>query len=426
MGCKFHVVTTTQGFWSSQHEDAEPVQGVMVDRVEYPDNLVMRYLKLTQWGIKRLRKDVRLESSSDSGVETRRKNVLLSGLKGSVGKVLRRLSLLPQPLADSLAFPHYSKYWTKHVVSHCTQQFVAADFDIIIASHPYAGTLLAAKELSKQWGIPWVADFRDPWTHDMQSPLRDNQPMLARMWEFEGETLGTASAVVSINRQMCEYLNAPDDKMHVITNSYEPSDYSFDRVESRSVETALHLCYTGNIADDHEYRLFLDGLKSFQENSEERVIFNYYGGAFSKLSAYASKIGLDQKVLKNHGYVKHEEANQKLAEADCGVVFGWRGPLAKLVSTGKIFDSLGVESPILGICSVSGSGMEDIIVQSGAGSVLNSEQEIADWLARALEVKGRARRERLLAPSCSEKNRVQYSTKKVAEAYLLLLRTLIN
>ena len=124
--------------------------------------------------------------------------------------------------------------------------------------------------------------------------------------------------------------------------------------------------------------------------------------------------------------MKHEEANQKLAEADCGVVFGWRGPLAKLVSTGKIFDSLGVESPILGICSVSGSGMEDIIVQSGAGSVLNSEQEIADWLARALEVKGRARRERLLAPSCSEKNRVQYSTKKVAEAYLLLLRTLIN
>jgi len=427
MGCDIHVVTTTQGFWSSPHEDANPVEGVLVDRVEYPNTLVMAYIKFTQWGVRKFKSKAPVtdRGGSDSNDGPCRKP-LLGRVKSRMGRILRGLSQLPQPFVDRLAFPHYSKYWAKPVVRHCNQKFNAADFDIIIASHPYAGTLLAAKQLSKLWGTPWVADFRDPWTHDMQSPLRDNPSMLARMWRFEGATLETASAVVSINRQMCEYLNAPDNKLHVITNSYEPSDYCFDRSGGKSLEGTLSLCYTGNIAEDHEYRLFLDGLKIFQGNDEGRVVFNYYGGAFSKLSDYAAEIGLDQKALKNHGYVKHEEANQKLAEADCGVVFGWGGPLAKLVSTGKIFDSLGVESPILGICSESGSGMEDIIVQSGAGKVMHSAEEIAGWLRGALACEAEERREKLLASSSSGGMGAQYTSEKVAAEYLSLLKTLKN
>ena len=427
MGCKFHVVTTSRGFWSSPHEDADLVPGVSVDRVDFPKSPVVAYIGFIQWGVGKFKGKAAVADRSGSHyADGGTKKPVSARMKNGIGKILRALSDLPKPVIYRLAFPHYSRYWATSVVKHCSRKYQADDFDVIIASHPYAGTLLVAKQLSERWGIPWVADFRDPWTYDMQSPLRDNQPMLARMWEFEGETLKTSSAVVSINRQMCEYLNAPDDKTYVITNSYEPSDYSFGMTEDKSLEKVVNLCYTGNIVDDHEYRLFLEGLKIFQEIDKGRVVLNYYGGAFHRLSDYAAEIGLDETLLKNHGYVKHEEANQKLAEADCGVVFGWRGALAKLVSTGKIFDSLGVESPILGICSVSGSGMEDIIMQSGSGSVLHSAREIAGWLGRAVEAKGEARLVNLLAPHYSEKKRAQYTTEKVAENYLSLLKTLKN
>ena len=426
MGCEFHVVTTSPGFWSPKQEDADLVPDVKVTRIDYPSNFVMTYMNCLMWGVNKFKREAKVMSSSGEADKLHVDKKKPASMKARIGKALQSLTQIPQPMIDRLAFPHYSKYWAASVVEDCKKKFDATDFDMVIATHPYAGTLIAADKLSQEWGLPWVADFRDPWTHDMQSPLRGNSPMLARMWEFEGETLEAASAVVSINRQMCEFLNAPEEKMHVITNSYEPSDYTFEKNPPEFVSDDLNLCYTGNIAEDHEYRLFLDGLKQFQDQASGSVVLHYYGGAFHKLSQYAAQIGLDEKYLLNHGLVRHEEANQRLAEADCGIVFGWRGPLAKLVSTGKIFDSLGVESPILGVCAVSGSGMEDVIRESGAGLVLCSAEEVADTIIQAVEAKKSGRLDGLLAPDYSTDKRCQYTTERTAAKYMELLAKLVS
>jgi hypothetical protein len=424
MGCEFEVVTTTPGFWSPPHEDANLVPGVNVARVDYPSNFVMTYMKVMMWGVTRFKKQPSGAGKTRNKSDDIRGEKKSASLKSRLGKTLQTISEVPRPLIDRLAFPHYSKYWATSVVNYCKDNYADGYFDIILATHPYAGTLMAADELSKAWGVPWVADFRDPWTHDMQSPLRNKADMIKQLWEFEGKTLESATAVVSINKQMCEFLNAPEEKMHVITNSYEPSDYTFEKNPPEFVSDDLNLCYTGNIAEDHEYRLFLEGLKQFQDLDSGSAVLHYYGGAFHKLLEYATQIGLDEKYLLNHGFVKHEEANQRLAEADCGIVFGWRGPLAKLVSTGKIFDSLGVESPILGVCEVSGSGMEDIIRESGAGRVLCSAGEIANVLIQAVEAKKEGGLDSLLAPDYCNEKRYQYTTERTAGQYVDLLAKL--
>lgn len=425
MGCEFEVVSTSSGFWSPPHEDAELLPDVKVTRVDYPSNFVMAYMKFIMWGVTKFKRNAALTSKPSNKSEHTNSNQKRVSRKSRLGMFLHAVSQIPRPLIDRLVFPHHSKYWARSVFRHCKDSYENDHFDVILATHPYAGTLIAADKLSKAWGIPWVADFRDPWTHDMQSALRDNAKMIKRLWAFEGRTLKFASAVVSINRQMREFLNAPEHKMYVITNSYEPSDYTFKKSTPEFVSDDLNLCYTGNIAEDHEYRLFLEGLKLFQDRHFGSVILHYYGGAFHKLSEYAVQIGLDGKYLVNHGFVKHDEANQRLAEADCGLVFGWRGPLAKLVSTGKVFDSLGVGSPIIGVCAISGSGMEDIIRNSESGLVVATAEEISNTLVQAVEAKKDGKLVDLIAPHYSEQKRGIYTTAKTAENYVELLRKLV-
>jgi hypothetical protein len=427
LGCKFTVVTTTRGFWSSKAEDAELVPEVKVDRVHYPKSLVMLYLNFLYWGISRYHQSNKKFPERGAAPKEECNATRVSMVKRVTVRCLTWLSRKIQNFVDRLAFPHYSKYWAKAVVKHCQRNYKAADFDIIIATHPYAGTLLAGTELSQVFGIPWVADFRDPWSHDMQSSFWNDEKRVKKMWEVEGRVLETSSAVVSINRQMCEFINAEHDKMHVITNSFEPADYIFPSGENdEETENYLNLCYTGSIAENHEYRLFLDGLKTYQDCYQGDVVLNYYGGHFQKLQYYADEIGLDRKYIKNHGMVTHNEANRKLAKADFGIVLGWSGPLAKLVSTGKIFDSLGVKSPILGICTESGSGMEDIIIGSGAGRVLHSVSEISDALNNAILVKNETESEQEIFNQYTEDKIDRYTTKRVAKDYMVLLKSLVE
>ncbi len=425
-GCEFQVITTTPGFWSPDQEDADVLKDVNTTRIDYPSNFVMGYMKGWMWLVKKL--GSKFHSVNQSGkkpVNGKKEDKSLS-LKSIVKKTIKNVVKLPQRMINRLAFPHHSKYWARSVVKHCLKTYEAKDFDIIIASHPYAGTLIAAEEISDSWGVPWVADFRDPWTHDMQSPLRGNSRMLNKLWEFERKTLESASAVVSINRQMCEYINSQSTKTQVITNSYEPGDYTYEKNELETGDAdELVLCYTGNIAEDHEYRLFLDGLRLLQDEGVRAVKLNYYGGAFHRLENYANEIDLSTDYLIDHGMVKHEEANQSLANADCGLVFGWCGSLARLVSTGKIFDSLGVGSPIIGICAVPDSGMEDIIINSGSGVVLNNPKKIAETIIGAIAAKKNDQLDTFMSPSCSEDGWKQYTTEQTAEEYLKLLQSLV-
>jgi len=428
-GCEFEVITTERGFWSPIHEDADPVPGVNVVRVDYPDNLVMNYMKLVFWGGKKIkklagRKKVNGVAKTEGAASKEApRPVQESWIRKGFNQVKERVFSLPL----KRAFPHYSKYWASEVERFCLENYGTDQFDVIVATHPYPGTLIAAKSISEKWGIPWVADFRDPWTHDMQSPWRLNPEKLAEMWILEGDILKSASAVVSINRQMCEYLNADSDKMHIVPNSFEPSEYLIEADEPQFSPEKLNLCYTGSVVDEHEYRLFLDGLKICQDRGISGIELHYYGAAFSLLSRYASQIGLGENYLCNHGIVPQSEANQRLSEADMGVVLGWRGPLAKLVSTGKIFELLGVNIGILGVCEIEGSGMEDVIRTSGTGVVLGSAEAIADVLVKALANKqagGDCRRSLNLEADGDGRNK--YTTARTAKKYREIFSKVVN
>lgn len=79
--------------------------------------------------------------------------------------------------------------------------------DLIIASGLPASILIAGHALSRWFGVPWIADFRDPWREQarLMSPTEFHADLHALL---EEKTLETAAAVTTATSLMAEWLRA--------------------------------------------------------------------------------------------------------------------------------------------------------------------------------------------------------------------------
>lgn len=108
---------------------------------------------------------------------------------------------------------------------------------IFSSSAPFTSHLIAMK-LKKKFNIPWVADFRDPWSGNdelnlhyaetLMQPLRNI--MLSKIKNAENNILKTADKIVVASwyhkQQLCELHQVQGDKIAVITNGYDESDFA--------------------------------------------------------------------------------------------------------------------------------------------------------------------------------------------------------
>ena len=76
--------------------------------------------------------------------------------------------------------------------------------------------------LSTKFGVPWIADYRDPWSHDERTSIK----RVSRRWEFrlERKIVRTASAVTTVCESLRELLQSlhGDKPVYVVRNGYDP------------------------------------------------------------------------------------------------------------------------------------------------------------------------------------------------------------
>ena len=117
-------------------------------------------------------------------------------------------------------------WWVKPSVKYLKSYLKEHPVDAIISTGPPHSMHLIAMQLKEALGIPWIADFRDPWTEiDYYSKLRLTRWADRKHHRLEHEVLTKADKVVTVSPNWAcrlEALGAP--KADVVYNGFDESD----------------------------------------------------------------------------------------------------------------------------------------------------------------------------------------------------------
>jgi glycosyltransferase involved in cell wall biosynthesis len=257
--------------------------------------------------------------------------------------------------------------------------------DVIVSSGPPHSVHLAARSLSRRFGVPFVMDLRDDWAGNplfaSRAPWRD--PIDRRL--ERRAVRGSRGLVVVSDASRDLYrrrYQASSARIHVIPNGFDPEDLP-DDVVTRVVpgpDQPVRFLHAGSL------RYARRGGESFfdafgRSARTDPTLVLHLLGSVSPSHAAQAQAAIPEANLSLDGFVPHEEALRRMAMADVLVVISSVSEAGTGAFTSKIFECLAVQRPIL-LISPPGPAV-DLIEAAGIGVTVGPDDaaSIADAIA---------------------------------------------
>lgn len=294
-------------------------------------------------------------------------------------------------LSRYLAFPDYQVLWLPFGVRSGLKVHSDNPVDVIYSSAPPFTTHLIAGRLKMRTGLPWVADFRDPWIgNSFALPLPGPHRRLRR--RIERWIVSTADRVVFATPTMTEQYRrrypSLADRFQTITNGYDRAELPA-RASRSAWPARVRLMYSGSMYGQRELWIFLEGVRRLVNESPEfrtRLHVEFVGwlssGNREIADWYASSGGLGD-MIEICGFVSHREALGRLQTADAALHVLADDPGKELFVAGKVFEYIGMSIPTFAILPTGDA--RSILEQLSWGVVVDPDpDEVAGGLRRFL------------------------------------------
>jgi len=151
------------------------------------------------------------------------------------------------------------------------------EVDVIIACGDPFVLFKYASDLSEKYHIPWIADYRDPWSEDISV---QKYPLLKRFYRNqEKNVLRNVSFITVVSEFIGQQVRSfkPDIEFQVVPNGFDPeSVVGIEEYIQESVK--LSIGFVGSLNDWHPIHSFLSAIARFSEGYPEKIIhLNFYG-----------------------------------------------------------------------------------------------------------------------------------------------------
>ena len=270
--------------------------------------------------------------------------------------------------------------WIRPSVRFLKKYLKEHPVDLIVSTGPPQSMHMIGLKLARETGLPWIADFRDPWTKIFYFKHLAMAPATER-WhkKMEKRVLDEASAVVAVSPLVQqEFQEMTSTPVELITNGFDECDFQADECNDAygGADKNFVITHTGLFAADGNPTVLWDVLS---EKCKSDGIFagklkiRLIGKTDDQILKALTDRGLGDMV-ENLGYQPHSMAVEQQRCASVLILPLRKEPEYRAVLPGKLFEYLASQRPVLGIGQPDGA-MAMILNETRTGRVIGWEDK---------------------------------------------------
>lgn len=272
--------------------------------------------------------------------------------------------------------------WINPSVRYLKKYLENHPVDLIVSTGPPQSMHLIGRKLAQQTGLPWIADFRDPWTKIFYFKHLSMTKATERWHQkMEKKVLDDADAVVAVSPLVQQEFQAMTrTPVELITNGYDECDFP----EGRDKDAAggegrdFTITHTGLFAADGNPTVLWDVLSEKcrkDEDFRKALKIKLIGKTDAQVLESIEEAGLKEN-LEDLGYQKHSVAVEAQRTSSILILPLRKEPEYKAVLPGKLFEYLASCRPVMGIGQPDGA-MSMILDKTNTGAVYDWEDSIS-------------------------------------------------
>jgi glycosyltransferase involved in cell wall biosynthesis len=270
-------------------------------------------------------------------------------------------------IRSNVFIPDARFLWVRPSVRYLRHYLKKHQVDVMITTGPPHSVHLIGLHLHKSLKIPWVADFRDPWTTtDLHTALKLTRYAERKHLRLESKVLRSADHVIAIGPDMKEeFLRIGAKVITIISNGYDESDFDDEDV---TLDTKFSLVHLGTLPVTRNSSALWKALSNKSADDKQfasDLIINLLGSVDFKVLNDIESFGL-KKNLNVTEFVPHRDGMRILKKSQVLLLLINKSNNAKGVITGKIFEYLAAGRPILLIGPLDGDAAK-ILNETGGG-----------------------------------------------------------
>ena len=251
-------------------------------------------------------------------------------------------------------------------------------FDAMLATYPTTSALKLGAWVSREFGIPWVADFRD-----IIEERRSRIFWLKK--ELERKLVKSSSALMTVSEPLAEKLTARNHQpVYSVPNGFDPDAINFGSLKVDEPQEFFEIVYTGRLyppgdpAREGPNLIFraLDLLADQGQLDLKQVKITIAGTPISQLQQHMTGLQSESQV-NSIQWMTRKEVYRLQANATMLLSLGSR--TMKGILTGKLFEYLQTRRPILSVPHDQ-DGIGAVLKKTNSGSTAETVEEVADFI----------------------------------------------
>ena len=304
-----------------------------------------------------------------TGKKGEKVNVSFAG-KSKKDNLMHKIALT---LRGNLLIPDPKCFWIKPSVKNLIKYHKEQPFDAIISTGPPHSMHLIARGLHRATKLPWIADFRDPWTNiDFYQELNLSWISDKIHRSLEQKVISEADCIVSVTPTWCaELAEKKPKRIELVHNGYDEADVIEGNLNLNKEFSLVHI---GSINAARNPKVIWKALNELLKQNKELskcLKIKLVGSVEEIVLSDINEYNLND-YLELTGYLSHKDAIGFQQQAQVLMLLINNTPNSNGILTGKFYEYMASKRPTLAIGPTK-SDIAKLLEETGAGKIVDFE-----------------------------------------------------